>query len=67
MDVKTRMSSEPFRHVGSIELTFDIPRDFPAVERQKLEKASGLCPVKASLRDDTVVSSTFNFASAEAA
>lgn len=60
-------TDKPFLHVDSITLAFNIPREFSATDRQKLEKASGLCPIKASFRDETSISATFNYAAAKAA
>jgi hypothetical protein len=51
----------------AVTLVFNIPREFSAADRQKLEKASGLCPIKASFRDETKISATFNYAAAKAA
>jgi uncharacterized OsmC-like protein len=67
VDIKLSETDKPFPHVNSITLLFDIPRDFSAADRQKLERASGLCPIKASFRDETTISATFNYAAAKAA
>jgi hypothetical protein len=53
--------------VDAITLVFNIAADFSETDRQKLEKASGLCPIKASFRDETKISATFNYAAAKAA
>jgi hypothetical protein len=50
-----------------VSLDFNTPQDFSATERQKLEKATGLCPIKASFRDETRISANFNYATAKAA
>ena len=67
VDIKLSETDKPFPHVDAISLVFNIPREFSATDRQKLEKASGLCPIKASFRDETKVSATFNYAAAKAA
>ena len=67
VDIKLSETDKPFPHVDAITLEFNIPREFSATDRQKLEKASGLCPIKASFRDETKVSATFNYAAAKAA
>jgi len=48
-------------HVDSITLVFNIPTDFAAADRNKLERAAELCPVMGSLGTDTLVTTTFNY------
>ena len=67
VDIKLSETDKPFPHVDAVTLVFNIPREFSATDRQKLEKASGLCPIKASFRDETKISATFNYAAAKAA
>ena len=67
VDINLSETDKPFPHVDSIMLAFNIPREFSATDRQKLERASGLCPIKASFRDETKISATFNYAVAKAA
>jgi putative redox protein len=67
VDIKLSETDKPFPHVDAITLVFDIPQDFSAPDRQKLERASGLCPIKASFRDETTIAATFNYAAARAA
>lgn len=67
VDIETSMTDQPFPHVDSISLTFNIPQEFSATDRTKLESAAGLCPIKSSFRDETEVAATFNFAAAKAA
>ena len=67
VEIKLRETDKPFPHVDSITLTFNIPQEFSATDRQKLERASSLCPIKASFRDETKISATFNYAVAKAA
>jgi len=67
VDIKLSETDKPFPHVDAIKLVFNIPRNFSETDRQKLEKASGLCPIKASFRDETRISAMFNYAAAQAA
>jgi uncharacterized OsmC-like protein len=67
IDIKLTETDQPFPHVDTITMAFDIPRDFSAKDRQKLEKAAGLCPIKASFRDETTITTTYNYVVAEAA
>jgi putative redox protein len=67
VDIKLSETDKPFPHVDSIALAFNIPQEFSATDCQKLEKASGLCPIKASFRDETKISATFNYAASKAA
>jgi uncharacterized OsmC-like protein len=67
VDIKLSETDKPFPHVDAITLVFNIAADFSETDRQKLEKASGLCPIKASFRDETKISATFNYAAAKAA
>ena len=60
-------TDKPFPHVNAVTLAFNIPGDFSTADRQKLERASGLCPIKASFRDETKIFATFNYAAAKAA
>jgi uncharacterized OsmC-like protein len=48
-------------HVDSITLAFNIPADFSAADRNKLQRAAELCPVMGSLGDETEVITTFNY------
>lgn len=67
VDIRLSETDKPFPHVDAVKLEFSIPRDFSAADRKKLERASGLCPIKASFRDETTISATFNYAAAKAA
>lgn len=67
VDIKLSETDKPFPHVNAVKLDFNIPRDYPAADRQKLEKASGLCPIKASFRDETSITASFKYAAAKAA
>lgn len=67
VDIELTETNKPFPHVDSITLAFNIPQDFSATDRKKLERASGLCPIKASFRDETKIAATYNYAVAKAA
>lgn len=67
VDVAFRMADMPFPHMDSITLVFNVPRDFAPREREKLEKAAGRCPIKASFRPETKITATFNYVSEMAA
>ena len=67
VDISLSETDKPFPHVNAVTLAFNISREFSAEDRQKLERASGLCPIKASFRDETKVSATFSYAAAKAA
>jgi len=67
IDIKLTETDKPFPHVDTITMNFDIPQDFSARVRQKLERAAGLCPIKASFRDETIIIATYNYAVAKAA
>jgi hypothetical protein len=66
VDIELSETDKPFPHVDAVTLIFNIPRDFPATDRRKLERATGLCPIKASFRDETGISATFHYAAAKA-
>jgi uncharacterized OsmC-like protein len=61
VDIELTETDKPFAHIDTITLAFNVPREFAADDRQKLERAAGVCPIKASFRDDTVITATFNY------
>lgn len=67
VDVKIRGMEKTFPHVDAITLAFDIPQNFSETDRMKLERAAELCPVMASIREDTKVSITYQYGAAKAA
>ena len=67
IDIYLSETDKPFPHVDTITLAFNIPRDFSSVDRQKMERAAGLCPIKESFRDETSVNVTYRYAAAKAA
>jgi uncharacterized OsmC-like protein len=67
IEIELTETDKPFPHVDTITMDFGIPRDFTAADRQKLERAAGLCPIKRSFRDETKITATYNYATAKAA
>lgn len=67
VDIDLTETDEPYPHVDSITLAFNMPRDIAAGERKKMERAAGLCPIKHSFGEDTVVTATYKYAAAKAA
>jgi len=67
VDVKIAGMDQTFPHVDSINLDFDIPRDFSARNRKKLEMAAHLCPIMASFRDEITITAAYRYAVADAA
>ncbi|MBT8107616.1 MAG: hypothetical protein KJP17_05240 [Gammaproteobacteria bacterium] len=67
VDIELSETRDPYPHVDRIILAFDIPRDFAATERLKMERAAELCPIKHSFGEDTVVTVSFNYAAKKAA
>ena len=65
--IRLSETDKPFPHVESITLDFDIPKDFSLEDRKRLERAAGLCPIKASFCDETTIDTTYNYAVAQAA
>ena len=67
VDVKFRGMENAFPHVDEITLAFDIPYNFSEPERMKLERAAELCPVMASICEETKINVTFQYGAAKAA
>jgi len=67
VDIELTETDKPLPHVDSITMVFDIPRNFSAADRKKLERAAGLCPIKASFRSETKITATYNYAVVKAA
>lgn len=66
VDIELTETNEPFAHIDTIQLVFNIPRRFSPTDCQKLERAAGLCPIKASFRTETDITAEFNYTTAEA-
>ena len=62
VDVEFAITDQPFPHIEGITLVFNMPRDYAPKEREKLEKAAGRCPLKASFRPETSIIAKFNYA-----
>ncbi|NIL93875.1 MAG: hypothetical protein GTO71_05420 [Woeseiaceae bacterium] len=67
VDIELTETHEPYPHVDTITLAFHVPRTFAFTDRLKMERAAGMCPIKQSFGKDTLVSSTFSYATAIAA
>jgi uncharacterized OsmC-like protein len=67
VDVAFAITDKPFPHMESVTLVFNMPRDYAPKEREKLEKAAGRCPLKASFRPETNIITKFNYANETAA
>lgn len=67
VDIALSETDKPFPHVDTITLAFNVPQEFTAADRKKLERAAGLCPIKASFRDETTITATYDYAAAKAA
>jgi uncharacterized OsmC-like protein len=62
VDVAFTMTDKPFPHLEGITLVFNMPHDYAAKDREKLEKAAGRCPLKASFRPETSITAKYNYA-----
>ena len=67
VEIELTETNIPFPHVDTISLAFKVPRNFTASGRQKMQKAAGLCPIKQSFGQDTLVTATFDYAAEKAA
>ena len=67
IDIALTETDQPFPHVDAIALAFHIPTDFSAVDRKKMERAAGLCPIKNSFGSETKVTAIYEYAAAKAA
>ena len=67
VEIKFTGMDKAFPHVDTITLAFDIPHDFSEMDRGKLERAAGICPIMASFGDETVISAAYKYADAKAA
>ena len=55
-EVDVRMGGE---RIEAIDLTFRLPEAISASDLTKLERASGMCPIKGSFHPDSVVTAHF--------
>lgn len=67
VDIELTETDQPFAHIDTMTLFFNVPRNFSATDRQKLERAAGLCPIKASFGPETSITAKFNYANEAAA
>lgn len=67
VDVKIRGMETAFPHVEAITLAFSVPQSFLESDRMKLERAAELCPVMASIREETEITVTYHYGAAKAA
>jgi putative redox protein len=63
--VTKEMVSTPFRRVGRLVATINIPGNFSEEDRQRLENAGRNCPVYKSLHPEIETPITFNWGRSE--
>jgi putative redox protein len=61
VDVDFPGQDKPGPRIKAIDLTFTMPRQFSEVDRRKLERAAGLCPIKPSLHPEIPISVRFEY------
>ena len=61
VDVELSLIDKPIKRIGAIDLTFNMPRNFSAADRVKLESAAGKCPIKTSFHPDIPIFVSFNY------
>ena len=61
VDVDITMTDRPVVRIGAIHLTFNLPAAFSPVDRVKLERATGACPIKPSLHPDIAIQTHFKY------
>jgi len=66
VDISLEGMEQTFPHVDAINLRFRFPKDFDTPGRRKLEHAAALCPIMASIDEQTTVTTTFEFGMAAA-
>ena len=49
------------KRIESINLVFNMVQAYSKEERQKLEKAAGLCPIKSSFHPETAISIEYKY------
>ena len=62
IDNELTETDQPFPHIDTIRMVSNVPRDFSAGDRLKLERAAAMYPVKASFRPETTVTAEFRYA-----
>ena len=58
VDVEVEQSE---RRIESISLVFNMAHVYSEKERQKLERAAGLCPIKSSFHSDTSINIEYKY------
>lgn len=61
VSVRKRMEPKPRRHIGDLELCFELPAALEERPRVLLEAVAETCPVVASLGPDTQVTMRFDY------
>lgn len=61
VDVELQGMGKRIPHVDSIRMRFDIPHDFSAEDRRKLERAACICPIMSSFCKETAISATYKY------
>ena len=61
VDVEITNVEKPVSRIGNIDLAFTMPGHLTKTDRTKLERAAGLCPIKASFHPDIAISVCFNY------
>ena len=60
-EVDVSMTDSPVARIGAIKLTFNLPMPFSMTDRVKLERATGVCPIKPSLHPDIAIHTKFKY------
>jgi len=61
VDIDVSMNDNPVARIGGIGLLFIMPKPFTPTDRMKLERATGLCPIKPSLHPDIEIRADFSY------
>ena len=61
VDVELSITDKPIKRIGAIDLTFNMPTNFAAADRVKLESAAGKCPIKNSFHSEVPIFVSFNY------
>jgi len=58
VDVEVEQSE---KHIESISILFNMAQTYSEMDRVKLERAAGLCPIKSSFHSDTTISIEYKY------
>ncbi len=61
VDVELSLTDKPIKRIGAIDLTFNMPRNFSAADRGKLESAAHKCPIEHSFDPEIPISVHFKY------